>query len=170
MLRHVHAALLAGGLLTGTAAAAFAEVSDADRQFIEQAVMGGHAEVSDGETAAKSENAAVAAFGRQMVTDHTQMNGELATIAKGLGVTPPDSASMTQQAKGMATGVLLYATFDRTYVDQQLSGHKETLGLLQNQATNGGNPELKAFAEKYIPVVEQHIAELERLQQQLGQG
>ena len=169
MRRQIQASLLATVLLVGTAAAAFAEVSDADRKFIEQVAMGGHEEVSSGETAAKSDNSAVAAFGRQMVSDHTKMNDELATIAKGLGATPPDSPSLTQQAKGAATSILPGATFDRTYVDQQLSGHKEALGLLQSQASAGDNPVLKAFAEKYIPIVEQHIAELEKLEQQVAQ-
>ena len=85
MRRQIQASLLATALLVGTAAAAFAEVSDADRKFIEQVAMDGHEEVSSGETAAKSDNSAVAAFGRQMVSDHTKMNDELATIAKDSG-------------------------------------------------------------------------------------
>ena len=100
-----------------------------------------------------------------MVTDHTKMNDELATIAKSKGVEPPDSASLTQQAEAAAVSILPGSTFDKTYVSQQLAGHKEALGLLQNEASTGTDPQLKAFAQKYIPVVEQHIAELEKLQQ-----
>ena len=41
MRRQIQANLLATALLVGTAVAAFAEVRDADRKFIEQVVMGG---------------------------------------------------------------------------------------------------------------------------------
>ena len=83
--------------------------------------------------------------------------------------TPPDSPSLTEQARGAATSILPGATFDRTYVDQQLSGHKEALGLLKARPAPATTHVLKAFAEKYIPVVEQHIAELEKLEQQVAQ-
>ena len=169
MRRQIQASLLATALLVGTAAAAFAEVSDADRKFIEQVAMGGHEEVSICETAAKNDNSAVAAFGRQMVSDHTKTNDELATIAKCLGVTPPARPSLTQQAKGAATSILPGATFDRTYVDQQLSGHKKALRLLQNQVSNGDNPLLKAFAESISRSLSSIIAELEKLEQQVAQ-
>lgn len=167
MTQRMRSTILAVALL-GAPGLAMAEVSRADRDFIEKAAMGGHEEVAAGETAAKSENSAVAAFGRQMVTDHTRMNDELATIAQGLGVTPPDSPSLMQQAKGAATSVLPGGTFDRTYVDQQLSDHQATLGLLKGEAAGGADPALKAFAAKYVPVVEQHIAELEKLKQQVA--
>jgi putative membrane protein len=76
---------------------------------------------------------------------------------------------MMQQAKGAATSVLPGSTFDRTCVDQQLTDHKETLDRLQNQASNGDNADFKAFAQMYTPVIGQHIAELEKLQQQVAQ-
>ena len=164
MSYRIRSALLAAALI-GTPVIARADVSEAERDFINKAAMSGHEEVSTGHTAAESKNTAVAAFGRQMVTDHTKMNAELATIAKSRGVEPPDSASLMQRAEAAAVSVLPGSTFDKTYVSQQLAGHKEALGLLQNEASTGTDPQLKAFAQTYIPVVEQHIAELEKLQQ-----
>ena len=81
MSPRICSALIAAGL-AGAPAVAMADVSQTDRGFIEQAAMGGHEEVSSGQSAAESENSAVAAFGRQMVEDHTKMNDELASIAK----------------------------------------------------------------------------------------
>lgn len=166
MRRQIQTALLGAVFAGWSMGTALAEVSAADRSFVEQAAMSGHAEVASGEAAAKSENPAVAAFGKQMVTDHTEMNDELNLIATGKGIAPPESASLMQQAKGAAISVLPGTTFDKTYVDQQLSDHQKSLALLQNQASSGTDPELKAFAQNYIPVVEQHIAELEKLKQQ----
>ena len=97
-------------LATATAAltirTAHAEVSDADREGIDKAAMGGQAEVANGETAAKSENSAIANFGNQMVREHGAMNQELAVLAKEKGIEPPTSASLTDQAKGAGMSVM----------------------------------------------------------------
>jgi putative membrane protein len=158
----------------GAAAAAFClalstaqaqtALSDADRAFIEQAAQSGHAEVSMGESAAKSENPAVSAFGKQMVADHGRMNDELAALAKRKGVEPPTSADLASQAKGAATAVMPGETFDRQYVSSQLDDHKETLALFQQEAQSGQDPDLKALAEKGVPIIQQHITKLEELQ------
>src|SRR6476619_2798407 len=100
MRYHLRSALLGTAFLVFAVGASRADVSEADRTFIDKAAMGGHEEVSSGQTAAKSANPSSAAFGKQKVTDHTKMNDELATIAESKGVKPPTSASMMDQAKG----------------------------------------------------------------------
>lgn len=157
-------AFLAAALVGTAVNAAQAAVSEADRQFIEQAAMAGHEEVTSGKTAAESKNPAIAQFGRQMVEEHVQMNQELATLAKQKGVEPPESASLADQAKGAATSVLPGATFDKTYVSQQLADHQETLQLMQKQASSGDDPDLKTLAQKAIPIIQKHLTELEALQ------
>ena len=146
-----------------------ADVSDADRAFIEKLAMAGQAEVATGETAAKSENSAIADFGKQMVQEHGEMNEELAALAKQKGVEPPTSASLTDQAKGAAMSVMPGATFDKQYVSQQLPTTRKPLALLEKQASSGDDPDLKALAnESASRWSKKHITELEALQQQPG--
>ena len=151
--------------LGASVALAQVKLSDGDRAFIEQAAEGGHAEVTLGESAAKSDNPAISAFGKRMIADHGKMNDELATLAKAKGVEPPSDADLASQAKAVAESALPGTTFDRHYVSSQLDDHKETLVLFEKEAQSGQDPELKALAEKGIPVIQQHIAELEKLQQ-----
>jgi putative membrane protein len=159
------AAAAAFCLALGAAAAqAQTALSDADREFIEQAAEGGHAEVAMGQSAAESENPAISAFGKQMIADHGKMNDELATLAKQKGVEPPSSANLASQTKGAATAVLPGETFDKQYVSSQLDDHKETLALFQQEAQSGQDPDLKALAAKGIPIIQRHIAKLEELQ------
>jgi putative membrane protein len=139
-------------------------LSEADQEFVQKAAQGGHAEVEMGKTAAKSENPAISAFGKQMIADHGKMNQELASVAKAKGIEPPSQADLASQAKGLATSALPGATFDRQYVSSQLDDHRETLTLFEQEARSGQDPELKALAEKGIPVIQKHIAELEKLQ------
>ena len=53
---------------------------------------------------------------------------------------------------------------DSQYVSSQLDDHKETLALFEKEAQSGQDPELKALAFKAIPIIQQHIAQLEELQ------
>jgi putative membrane protein len=145
-------------------ARAQANLSDGDREFVENAAESGYAEVTTGKAAAKSDNAAVRDFGNQMVDEHSKMNDELAAIAKQKGVTPPSSADLGSQAKNALLNVLPGKTFDKQYVSSQLDDHQETLQLMQREAQSGQDPDLKAFAEKSVPVIQKHIDELQALQ------
>ena len=155
------AAALCLGLSTAQAQTA---LGDADREFVEQAAHAGHAEISMGESAAESENAAVSAFGKQMIADHSMMNDELAALAKRKGVEPPTGPDLASQAKGAVVGVMPGTAFDKQYVSSQLDDHKETLALYQKEAQSGQDPELKALAVKGIPIIQRHITQLEELQ------
>jgi putative membrane protein len=141
-------------------------LGEADRDFVEKAAESGHAEVSMGKAAAGSRNAAIRDFGRRMVEEHGRMNDELAGIARRKGVTPPASPDVGSQAKGAVTSVLPGQAFDTQYVSSQLDDHRETLQLLQRQAQAGQDPDLKAFARKYMPVVQRHIDQLQQLHAQ----
>jgi putative membrane protein len=35
--------------------------------------------------------------------------------------------------------------------------HRETVADFQNQAQSGTDPALKAFAQKYLPIIQQHL-------------
>jgi putative membrane protein len=146
------------------AARAQASLSDGDRTFVTKAAESGYAEVATGKAAAKSDNQAIRDFGNQMVDEHSKMNDELASIAKQKGVTPPTSADLASKAKNALMNVLPGKTFDKQYVSSQLDDHQETLQLMQKEAQSGQDPDLKAFAQKSVPVIQKHIDELHDLQ------
>jgi putative membrane protein len=102
-----------------------------------------------------------------MIQEHSAMNEELAGIARQKGVEPPASPDLGSQATGAAIGVLPGETFDSQYINQQISAHQSTLELLQKQAQEGQDPDLKAFAQKYVPVVQHHLDEANRIKGQM---
>jgi putative membrane protein len=148
------------------AAQAQQALSEGDQSFIDQLAQGGYAEVEAGKLATESKNQAVANFGKQMVADHTRMNEELAALAKSKGYEPPTSADLASKAKSALLNVMPGATFDKQYADSQVDDHQETLELLQNEARNGQDPDLKALAEKAIPKIEEHLTMARQLQSQ----
>jgi putative membrane protein len=145
-----------------------ASLSATDRTFISQAAYGSFGEIALGEIATeRASSPAVREFGQMMVQEHTRMNEELAAIASQKGVTPPTAPDPGRQAVGAQLSQLQGSAFDRQYIQQQLADHETTLTLFEGEVESGRDPQLRAFAQKYAPVVQEHIAMLRRLEAQV---
>jgi putative membrane protein len=152
------AVVFGAAALALAAGQAVAQMSAADRTFATKAASGGEAEVSLGQLATKNgASPQVRQFGQQMVTDHTKANQELQAIAKQQNVTlptKPDAASMaTEQRLQATTG----GAFDAAYARDMVEDHQKDIADFQKEATSGQDPALKAFAEKYLPVLQHHL-------------
>jgi putative membrane protein len=146
---------IACGLAAGQALAA---ISPADKTFASKASSGGQAEVELGRLA--TENAAspsVRAFGERMVTDHTQANQALQEIARKHELTVPDRPEVADQATEQRLRSLKGPSFDAAYMRDMVQDHKKDIAEFRQEAENGTDPALKAFAQKYLPVLEQHL-------------
>lgn len=142
-----------------TAGQAMAQMSPADQTFAKKAASGGLAEVSLGQLAQKNAGSPqVRQFGQRMITDHTQANQELQMIAQQQNLTlpnEPDAASRTMEQRLQAsTGT----AFDTAYARDMVQDHQQDIADFQQEATSGKDPALKAFAQKYLPVLKQHLA------------
>jgi putative membrane protein len=157
------ASCIAFALLWAVMTVARAEVREVDRAFVQQAIMAGYAAIASGEAALASKNPAIAAFGERMVREHAAMIDELASVAAAKGMELPTGASLPDQAEGLMLGILPGATFDRTYVEQQLVDHEVLLDLLRKEASSGQDADLRSFADRYVLVIEAHIDELQEL-------
>lgn len=136
----------------------------ADTAFAAKAAVGGMAEVALGKmAAAKGADSKVKDFGKMMVMDHGKANAELMNIAKGKNIALPASLDAEHQAKSDSLSKLSGKGFDKAYVDAMIEGHKKTLALMQSEASNGKDAELKAFAGKTAPVVQRHLEEIQKI-------
>jgi putative membrane protein len=48
------------------------------------------------------------------------------------------------------------AEFDAAYIDMMFMDHEEDIQKFENEATNGSDAEIKAFASKTLPVLKMH--------------
>jgi uncharacterized protein DUF4142 len=48
--------------------------------------------------------------------------------------------------------------FDVAYMQHMVQDHKKTVTDFQKQAQSGSDPALKAFAQKYLPIIQQHLS------------
>jgi putative membrane protein len=92
-----------------------------------------------------------------MITDHGQANDELKSIAQSKGISLPASPSLTQQGSDTRLKATPAASFDQTYVKDELSDHEKTIALFRKEADRGTDPELKAFAQKTLPTLQHHL-------------
>lgn len=103
-------------------------------------------------------------FAQMMVEHHTKTTRDAAAAARAAGLEPAPpmldapKAAMVEALHGF-TGV----ERDRLYLTQQQMAHKEALGLQKTYAETGDTAQLRAAARATIPIIEAHLAELDRL-------
>ncbi len=149
---------------TNAAATGGIAVNSDDAKFATTAAVGGMAEVALGKLAAsKTSNAAIKDFANMMITDHGQANTDLASIASAKNITLPTEPDSAHLKKADDLSKLSGKKFDKAYVDAMIDGHKKTLDLMNNEAKNGSDSSLKAFAAKVAPTVQKHLDAINKI-------
>ena len=129
------------------------------------------AEVSSSNLALKNaSNAQVKSFAQQMISDHTAMQKQGATIGKSLGAsgTGSDSTQSKMDAMNDTMNDLKDkkgADFDKAYMDMQVQAHQKTLADLQSFEGKAQNADLKKMITGAIPKVQAHLQKAQQLQQ-----
>ncbi len=129
-----------------------------DETFVMKAAQGGLAEVELGNLAIeRGANQKVKDFGRRMVTDHSKAGDELKTIASHKSLNVPAGIDAKSQATKHRLSSLSGAAFDRAYMEDMVSDHKEDIAEFQREANTGADPELRSFAQKTLPTLQHHL-------------
>jgi putative membrane protein len=145
-----------------TMAAARAQVnptlSTSDASFMTTAARGGLAEVQLGQLAQRNgSSAAVKRFGQRMVDDHGRSNQEMMALAQRKEITPPSSVGAEHQSTYDDLAKLRGRAFDRAYAQAMVKDHQEDLQAYQEEAANGTDPDVKAFAARHVPLLQEHL-------------
>ena len=118
---------------------------------MKNAAKGGMEEVEMGKMAEQQgQSTDVKNFGKRMVTDHTMANNELMQLAAGKKFTLPKEKTKVEKFNA--------ATFDKEYMADMVKDHQKDLAEFQNEAKNGSDPDLKAWAAKTSEMVKKHLA------------
>jgi putative membrane protein len=136
-----------------------------DKKFVKEAAAGSMAEVELGKLAQeKGSSDAVKEFGKRMVEDHGKAGEDLQQAAgkANLPVTPemPRKARKAQEKLSKLSG----PDFDRMYAKLMLDDHKDDVKAFEKQSRNGKVPEIKEFAAKTLPVLQEHKKLAEELE------
>ena len=133
-------------------------LSARDYKFVCDVAEGGKMEVSLGQLAQQQGSVQpIRDFGQKMVTDHQKANQDLMQILSQKGVTLPDTMDKDTKKVNHYQG-LAGNKFDSEYIKDMVSDHKDTLKLLQTEADKGEDPDVKNWATKTLPTVQEHLS------------
>jgi putative membrane protein len=146
------------------------KAAGADTAFVMEAAKGGMMEVAKGKAATQhASRDDVKQFAQRMVDDHTKAGDELKSIASGKNITlPPDQPSAKDQAMLDKMSKMNGAAFDQAYIADQVKDHEKTIALFEKEARSGKDAELKAFAEKTLPTLKEHLTAIRGLSSKKG--
>ncbi len=162
-LATVFVAATAGAGIPGSAPA---PVSD----FAMKAARSGHAEVALGKLAqSRSTNAGLRAAARKIELDHNSAGDELKKVAAGKHWALPGDADLGAEGsdafKHLKT--LKGAEFDTAWIEHMINDHEKDVALFVAE-TKSSDAEIRAFAERTLPVIQSHLEMVRRLKELLG--
>jgi putative membrane protein len=112
----------------------------------------------------KTKNTDIKRLAQMIVDHHSQSSKKLSTAAKSANIamaTPmlaaDQQAMLTEIQRAPAENV------DSIYLRHQHAAHAKALSLHQGYMRNGDNALLKPIATEIVPVIQQHIAELDKM-------
>jgi putative membrane protein len=142
----------------------------ADAHFAKAAAQGGMAEIQLGKLAAdRGSNAMVKAFGERMVTQHGAAGDQLKAAAQQANIALPTTVSSKDQQTYDRLARLNGSNFNRAYADDMVRDHEKDLNDFQNEANNGKNSSIRAFASQTTPMIQQHLNQAREMQKAVSQ-
>lgn len=140
------------------------QLSASDYRFLEKAALGGMEEVELGQLAQqKGTDQAVRTFGQKMVTDHTKLNNELKQIATQKGAMLPTQVSHHENSSLQHLQNATGADFDKAYAKDMVKDHRKDVKEFESAAKNLSDPDLRAFAQKALTIIQEHLGIAENL-------
>lgn len=135
--------------------------------FLAQAASGDQFEIQSSQLALQmSQNAAVRNFANLLITDHTRMSQAMGAAAMSARLNAPAPVLLAPQQAALdqlrAAGSGM--AFDVAFQHAQIQAHQGALTLMQNYASGGDVPALRAAASQAIPTIQMHLQQAQMLQ------
>lgn len=153
-----------GGPINKTPSENRTAAASADQAFIVEAAHGGMAEVELGRLAGeKAQSSEVKQFAQTLVQDHSRANDELKTLARNKNITLPGEVDSKHKATHARLEKLSGAAFDRAYMQAMVDDHQKDVAAFRTESKGGKDPDVKAWASKTLPTLEQHLKQAQEL-------
>jgi putative membrane protein len=135
-----------------------AVMDDDTKGFFETAASANQFEIEASRIASQqATDPALKEFAAKMIKDHSQAGAELQALARKKNTTTDTALlrrheAMLKDLKNEKPG----KAFDDEYRDKMITSHKEAVSLFDEQARDGKDPDVKAFAAKLLPKLQAH--------------
>lgn len=139
----------------------------ADRKFIEEAAASGLFELQAAQLAStRATDPAVKRLATLLADHHASANSELTQLANTLGLELPPAPKRTQRNELEKLGKRTGAEFDREFVREiGVKEHERDIKTFREAAKDVKEPQLKAWIDKTLPVLQQHLSMAQNLPQ-----
>jgi putative membrane protein len=141
-----------------------AGVPQSEESFVKMASIGNGFEIAEARLALqKATDPRLKAFAQHMIDDHGDAQKTLGTAAGKIGGATLGDLDPSHQATLDNLGTFTGTDFDKIYIADQIAAHAETVALLSDYYQNGTNADLKGWANKALPTVKAHRADIDAM-------
>ncbi|MBV8190585.1 MAG: DUF4142 domain-containing protein [Alphaproteobacteria bacterium] len=134
------------------------QLNQADRNFLQAAVVGGAANVEFAQLADRtSGNTGVKQFAERTLREHQGPSKRIAILARNAGLPPVQGLDADRKATYDRLSKLQGAAFDRAYIDSQITDQQLMAQLLAYVIGSGQDRELKDLATELLPTTLDHL-------------
>ena len=160
---------LTGAALAGPALATGNMMTPTDKTFVTKAAQGGIAEVMCSRLAlTHSMNKNVLMVARRMIKEHGIANADLKQTTMKLGIMAPSHTDPMHMAMYRKLSGLHGTAFDKAYMSGQVKDHDATVALFKTEIDKGQESNIRGFATKYLPTIQDHTIMIHNVAANLG--
>jgi putative membrane protein len=154
-----------------TGAVGTAGITGGDRDFLDEQIAMGEAEIELGRLAQeRGTHADVKEFGEMMVRDHRAAGDQLKAIAQKANVQTSRSTDAHKDHNEFREDLakLSGRDFDRRYIDRMVEDHEEAVKDLEDKAEKSDHTDVKQWASSTLPKVRQHLERAKSIKETLN--
>lgn len=173
LTRNILVAVLTAGLMACGGCMSAMKSKEAtgnpDKFFMTMASQVNASEIAAGRLATeRASSPQVKQYGQRMIDDHTKAQNELKQLAQQKGVTLPNRPDEMHMMMAAHLSELSGAMFDREYISGMTGDHAKVVSIFQDKAKLASDPDVKAWAGRMVPILEEHLRMARELDHQLG--
>lgn len=102
-------------------------------------------------------------LGKTLVQDHTNDYEALTEVAAKTGETIPKAIDRQNDREISMLDRYKGKTFDHAFLTHEQMEHEKLVRAFKEEAEHGSNPAIKAYANKALPTIEQHLHDVQDL-------
>ena len=133
------------------------DIAPTTKDFVTEAAISDMFEIQSSKLAEQRADEPTKKFAAKMIEDHSKTTSELKPLATKANAPLP--TAMDESHKSMLSKLegLQGNDFIRRYHSDQVTAHKQAVSLFQRYGKGGDNDDLKAFASKTLPTIQDHL-------------
>ncbi len=148
--------------------AAVTERQERDAEFMVDAAASGMLELEMGKLAQqKATTPAVRSLAQRLVQQHGVVSTALRNLAQQKNLVLPTGLGGDQQKTYAELSALTGVQFDKQFITTVKEAHQRDTDAFEDMSKDAYDGDIRGFAAKYLPTLEQHLEDVEAVEDQV---